>query len=115
MPKIKDIPKVDRPREKFLEKGPDALSKSYLSTILLSSGVKGKNVRQISENIIKKFGKKFLNLTVDDPLKISGIGQAKALQIVFMISLVKRFYADEKSNETIVKNYQNITSLTYDY
>ena len=70
MPKIKDIPKIDRPREKFLAKGPDALSKSDLLAILLGSGIKGKNVRQLSENIIKKFGKNFLNITVDDLLKI---------------------------------------------
>ena len=113
MPKIKDIPKIDRPREKFLQKGADALSKSDLLAILLGSGIKGKNVRQLSENIIKKFGKNFLNITVDDLLEISGIGQAKALQIASAISLVKRFYADEKSNE-IIKNSQDVLSLTYD-
>ena len=114
MPKIKDIPKIDRPREKFLQKGADALSKSDLLAILLGSGIKGKNVRQLSENIIKKFGKKFLNITVSDLLKISGIGPAKALQIVSAISLVKRFYADEKTNEKIIKNSQDVLSLTYD-
>ncbi|MBU4016507.1 DNA repair protein RadC [Patescibacteria group bacterium] len=114
MPRIKDIPKIDRPREKFLKKGADALSKSDLLAILLGSGIKGKNVRQLSENIIKKFGKNFLNITVNDLLEISGIGQAKALQIVSAISLVKRFYADEKSNEVIIKNSQDVLSLTYD-
>ncbi len=114
MAKIKDIPKIDRPRERFLKKGADALSKSDLLAILLGSGIKGKNVRQLSENIIKKFGKNFLNITVDDLLEISGIGQAKALQITAAISLVKRFYADEKSNELIVKNSQDVLSLAYD-
>jgi adenine-specific DNA-methyltransferase len=114
MAKIKDIPKIDRPREKFLQKGADALSKSDLLAILLGSGIKGKNVRELSESIIKKFGKNFLNITVDDLLEISGIGQAKALQITSAISLVKRFYADEKSNETIIKNSQDVISLTYD-
>ncbi|MBI5893886.1 MAG: DNA repair protein RadC [Deltaproteobacteria bacterium] len=114
MPKIKDIPKIDRPREKFLQKGSDALSKSDLLAIILGSGIKGKNVRQLSENIIKKFGKNFLNITVDDLLGISGIGQAKALQIVSAISLVKRFYADEKTSEIIIKNSQDVLSLTCD-
>jgi adenine-specific DNA-methyltransferase len=114
MPKIKEIPKIDRPREKFLQKGADALSKSDLLAIFLGSGIKGKNVRQLSENIIKKFGKNFLNITIDDLLQISGIGQYKALQIVSAISLVKRFYADEKSNEIIIKNSQDVLSLTYD-
>ncbi len=114
MGKLKDIPKIDRPRERFLQKGADALSKSDLLAILLGSGIKGKNVRELSESIIKKFGKNFLNITVDDLLEISGIGQAKALQIASAISLVKRFYADEKSNETIIKNSQDVLQLTYD-
>ncbi|MDD4476618.1 MAG: DNA repair protein RadC [Patescibacteria group bacterium] len=114
MPKIKDIPKIDRPREKFLKKGADALSKSDLLAILLGSGIKGKNVRQLSENIIKKFSKNFLNITVDDLLEISGIGQAKALQIASAISLVKRFYDENKTNEIIIKNSQDVLSLTYD-
>ncbi len=114
MTKIKDIPKVDRPREKFLKKGPEALSKSDLLAILLGSGIKGKNVQKISQQIIKKFGKNFLNITVDDLQKISGIGQAKALQIASAISLVKRFYDDDKTNEVMIKNSQDVASLTYD-
>ena len=114
MTKIKDIPLVDRPRERFLKKGAQALSKSDLLAILLGSGIKGKNVKQLSAHIIKKFGKSFLNIKVDDLLEISGIGQAKALQIVSAISLVKRFYEEEKGNEVIIRNFQDVLSLTYD-
>ena len=114
MAKIKDIPKVDRPRERFLKKGPEALSKSDLLAILLGSGIKGQNVQKLSQQIMKKFGKNFLNITVDDLQKISGIGQAKALQIASAISLVKRYYEDEKTNEIIIKNSQDVLSLTYD-
>jgi adenine-specific DNA-methyltransferase len=114
MPRIKDIPQIDRPREKFLQKGPDALSKTELLAILLGSGIKGKNVKQISEHIIKKFGRSFLDITVDDLLKIPGIGQAKALQIAAAVFLVKRFYEEEKGNEIIIKNPDNVFSLTYD-
>ena len=112
--KIKDIPKIDRPRERFLKKGPEALSKSDLLAILIGSGIKGKNVQKLSQQIIKKFGKNFLNITVDDLQKVSGIGQAKALQIASAISLVKRYYADRKTNEIVVKNSQDVLSLIYD-
>jgi len=114
MVKIKDIPKIDRPRERFLQKGADALSKSDLLAILLGSGIRGKNVKQLSEYIIKKSGKNFLNITVNDLLEISGIGQAKALQIISAISLVKRFYEEEKGNEIIIKNAKDVLSLSYD-
>jgi len=102
MPKLKDIPKVDRPRERFLEKGPDALSKSELLAILIGSGIKGKNVKKLSEQIIKKFGSKFLNLTVDDLLEIQGIGKAKALQIVSALALIKRFYDEKGPKENLI-------------
>ena len=114
MTKIKDLPKVDRPRERFLKKGSEALSKSDLLAILLGSGIKGKNVQKLSQQIIRKFGKNFLNITVDDLQKISGVGQAKALQIASAISLVKRYYEDEKINEIIIKNSQDVASLVYD-
>ena len=112
--KIKDIPQVDRPRERFLKKGSDALSKSDLLAILLGSGIKGKNVQKLSQQVVQKFGKNFLNISVADLQEISGIGEAKALQIVSAISLVKRYYDDEKSREITIKNSQDVLSLTYD-
>ena len=114
MAKIKDIPKVNRPREKFLKKGPNALSKSDLLAILLGSGIKGINVQELSKRIIKKFNKNFLNITVEDLLKIQGIGEAKALQITSAISLVKRFYNEGDNNEIIVKNPQDVASIVFD-
>lgn len=114
MTKIKDIPKIDRPRERFLKKGSDALSKSDLLAILLGSGIKGKNVQKLSQQIVQKFGKNFLNISVADLQEISGIGEAKALQIVSAISLVKRYYEDEKSGETTIKNSKDVLSLIYD-
>lgn len=112
MGKLKDIPKIDRPRERFLEKGPDALSKSELLAILIGSGMKGKNVKQLSEQIIRKFGSKFLDIVVDDLLEIPGIGKAKALQVVSALSLVKRFYEELEPKDNIILSAQDAVSLT---
>lgn len=114
MSKIKDIPKINRPREKFLQKGPDALSKSDLLAILLGSGIKGKNVQKLAQQIIHKFGKDFLSVNIDNLLDIPGIGQAKALQIVSAISLVKRFCEEGSTTDFIIRNSKDVLSLTYD-
>lgn len=113
MAKIKDIPKVDRPRERLLAKGCNALSKSDLLAILIGSGIKGMNVQKLAKQIISKFGKNFLNISVDNLLTISGIGKAKALQIVSAIALVKRF-CEESDTAGIIKNSKDVLSLTYD-
>jgi len=114
MGKLKDIPKVDRPRERFLEKGPDALSKSELLAILIGSGIKGKNVKQLSEQIIRKFGGNFLDIKVNDLLEIPGIGEAKALQIVSALALMKRFYEELGPKDNVVLSSQDAIFLTSD-
>ena len=114
MAKIKDTPIVDRPRERFLKKGPDTLSKSDLLAIILGSGIKGKNVQKLAQQIIKQFSHKFLDVTVEDLQTVDGIGPAKALQIVSAISLVKRFYEENKTNEIIIKNSKDVLNLTYE-
>ena len=114
MPKIKDKPKFDRPREKFLKKGPDALSKADLLAIILGNGIKGKNVQELASQIIKKYGNKFLDVTINELKTINGIGQAKALQIVSAISLFKRFYEEDAQREITIRDYKDVLSLTYD-
>ena len=101
MPKIKDTPKVDRPREKFLKKGAEALSKSDLLAIVLGSGIKGKNVKKLAQQIIKKFSTNFLDVTVDDLQTIEGIGPARALQVASAVSLVKVYYVGRKNQRRL--------------
>jgi DNA repair protein RadC len=46
--KIKDLPKIDRPREKLEKYGPERLSDSELLAILLRTGSEGVNVVELS-------------------------------------------------------------------
>ncbi|MBU2578118.1 hypothetical protein KKA69_04805, partial [Patescibacteria group bacterium] len=58
--KIKDLPKVDRPREKLEKYGPEKLSNSELLAILLRIGSKGLNVVELSRKILGKFSRNSL-------------------------------------------------------
>ena len=51
---LHDLPDFDRPREKLKEKGASSLRKRELLAILLSNGVKGKNVLKLSDDVLKK-------------------------------------------------------------
>jgi hypothetical protein len=54
--KIKDIPEQNRPRERFLKYGPEALSDSELFAIILRTGSPNENVVDMSNRLIKEWG-----------------------------------------------------------
>lgn len=54
MTKMKDIPNVDRPREKLIKKGASRLKNKELLAILFRSGAKGKSALKIAEEVIGK-------------------------------------------------------------
>jgi DNA repair protein RadC len=89
--KIKDLPKIERPREKLIAKGSENLKDKDLLAILLGTGVEGKNVIEVAENILVKYPiKNFLQLKYEDLTKIKGINSAKACTILASQELVKR-------------------------
>ena len=95
--KIKDLPKIDRPREKLEKYGVKKLTEFELLAILLGSGIKGLNVIQLSKkilSIIQKIGIK--KITLEDLLKIKGLGKAKASQILATVELGRRLRADKR-------------------
>lgn len=100
---VKEIERVDRPREKLAKYGPDKLSEAELLAILLRSGVKGKNVLELAGEITDKFrerGFEYGNLA--ELRKFCGIGEAKACELVACFELGKR-YLKEKKNSIYLK------------
>ena len=53
---IKELPESDRPREKLLKFGAENLTDSELLAILLRTGLKGKNVLDLSREVLNHFG-----------------------------------------------------------
>lgn len=97
--KIKELPKIERPREKLIHYGPGRLSNSELLAILLRSGKKGENVVDLANKILKKYKAENLpNLSYDEFRNFPGLGPAKACEIVACFELGKRLLKDKKSN-----------------
>lgn len=89
--KIKDLPKIERPREKLISKGVENLKDEELLAILLRTGREGKNVLDLAKQILNKYSKKrFLKMRYEDLIKVKGINEAKACTILASMELVKR-------------------------
>lgn len=92
--KVKEIPVNERPREKLELYGPSNLSTSDLLSILLASGLKGKNVTELSFELLSKVDsiKELASLNLEEICKIKGIGKVKATTLLAAIELGKRIY-----------------------
>jgi len=99
MTALRDLHKDDKPREKLLNKGVEALKNEELLAILLGSGVQGKDVRKLAREIISLMDGDFDRLSLQALCDIHGLGQAKASQILASIELSKRYLI--KSNKRI--------------
>ena len=90
--KIKDIPVLDRPRERMINHGVNYLSNEEILSILLKSGNKNSNVKELSLSLLKEVGDitKLKDLSYEQLKKIKGIGSAKASTILAAIELSKR-------------------------
>jgi len=96
---IRELHKDDKPREKLVRKGAEALKNDELLSILLGSGIQGKDVRKLSKEIVALMDSNFEALTLDKLCDIHGLGIAKASQIIASIELSKRYLI--KSNKRI--------------
>lgn len=91
--KIKDIPNLERPREKLLSYGAESLNNYELLSIIFGTGVKGDNVISLSQRLLSNIGglDNILSATIQEITSIKGIKSVKAAQILALAELFKRF------------------------
>jgi DNA repair protein RadC len=95
---IKDMQDSSRPREKFLKYGPKNLSEAELFAIILRTGTRGKigekgdNIIEVSNKLIKEYPlERLFDCSLNELQSIKGIGQTKAMQILAISELGKRY------------------------
>ena len=88
----------DRPREKLTIKGKTALSDAELLAIIIGSGTRNKSAVELSKEILSSFGNnlsEFSRVQIADLKKFSGIGEAKAINIIAALELGRRRQGSE--------------------
>lgn len=91
---MKDIPNAERPYEKCLKQGAEALSDAELLAVLLRTGTKGENVLALAKRLLYQDGGAGLlgihQFSFQSLMKLKGIGKVKAVQILCLSELAKR-------------------------
>ncbi len=94
---LKGLPADARPREKLLQRGPGALSDAELLALLLRTGIQGKNVVQLAQELVDKFGgiAGLLHSGADALKAVKGLGPAKQAELMAVVELARRALAQE--------------------
>jgi len=93
---IREWPESERPREKLLERGAQALSDAELLALLLGSGIKGQSAVDVARSLIADFGSLRELLSADRPRWKGkpGIGPARYATLMASIELARRHFRE---------------------
>ena len=109
---IHDLPESERPREKLEDNGVEALSDAELLAILLRTGIKGKNVKELSYEILEEFSlEKLSEASMNDFKDLEGISKVKAGQLKAIGELGLRLQREERDK---IKNLSDVKARVED-
>jgi DNA repair protein RadC len=96
---INDWPEQDRPRERLVREGAQALSNPELLAIFLRVGVRGKSAVELGQDMLRHFGSlhDLFHSSLEDFSKVNGLGLAKYAQLQAVLELARRAGAEEFS------------------
>ena len=111
---FKNIPLSEKPRERLFNYGENNLSSEELIAIILKTGSKKYNVKEVSSKLLETISdiSKLSDIGIYSLMKIDGIGRVKAIELKAAIELGRRVYYDNNNTDKIKLN--NSLAI-YDY
>jgi len=116
--KMKELPITERPYEKLKMYGAENLNNSELLAIIIKSGTKEYSALDLANNVLKlndnteKEDLSFLqDVSISELMKIKGIGQVKAIQLLAVCELVKRINKPINRKNIKIKDAKDVAKL----
>ena len=110
--RLGDTPKEERPREKLLRKGPEALDDEELLAILLGTGTAARPVLETARELLKDggFPGLFARGASDLARLAAGIGPAKATRIEAVLEIGRRLSHDSLSKKNLLSDPSTVSA-----
>ncbi len=108
--KLKELPNEEKPREKAKKYGIENLTNVELLSILFRTGSKQKSIKDFCCDFFNEIGglEGLKKVRYSSIIKISGMGEAKALTLLAAIELGKRLSGKEKKEKIKIKSTQDV-------
>lgn len=107
---IKDWPAGERPREKLLARGPQALSEAELLAVFLRTGIAGRDALEIARAALLRFKglNGLLSASRQDVERVQGFGPAKYAQLAAVLELARRALREGVRENTALTSPQRV-------
>jgi DNA repair protein RadC len=111
--KVRDLPCEERPRERMMLWGAEALSDTELLAILIGSGTSKEGVLQLSQRLIAEHGglPTLFQTGLAKLKKVSGIGPAKATLLAACFELSKRLSTQQRVFGSIIRTPEDVAAI----
>lgn len=102
---VRDLPEEDKPREKLIARGPGALSPMELLAVVLGQGTRKEGVLAMTARIAREYGERNILSQTDAKAMARDldIPLIKALQIVAVGELGRRFFMPKRNGSSVVR------------
>jgi DNA repair protein RadC len=107
---LHDLPTDMRPREKLLAQGPGALGDAELLALLLRTGLPGKNVLVLAQELLGQFGgvAGLLGAGLQDLKTVKGLGPAKRAELAAVLELARRALSAQLKAQPVLSSPQAV-------
>jgi DNA repair protein RadC len=106
-------PAGERPRERLLQRGANALSDAELLAIFLRVGVRGKNVVELARQLIRQFGglRGLFRASASELRSLKGMGNAKIATLQAIAEINRRWLEEKISRTEFLECAQDVYRL----
>ncbi len=113
---IHDLPDSERPRERLLQHGSQALSTAELLAIILRTGNQDENVIHLAQRILSHYDgiRGMARINASEFKQFKGLGDAKAAQVLAAIELGRRVMIAQPSERPGVQSAEDAARLVMD-
>ena len=103
---LQDLPAALRPREKLLANGAAALGDAELLALLLRTGLQGKNVLVLAQELLAQFDGVggLLQAGMDELKTVKGLGPAKRAELAAVLELARRALAAQLKTQPLLNS-----------
>ena len=111
--RIKERPIDERPRERMLNVGPQALNSSELLAILMRTGSAERSVLSLADQLVHTFNglRGVANAGIEELMKVKGVGEVKAIEIMAAVEMGRRISLLSNEERLAIRSPQDVANL----